>query len=150
MSTRAHVQTDCIQLMCSVTSNGHALRMHRAGSSVRLKPQGPGPKRTARYNEHFPPLLAKISAEKNCGFLKKIKHLTVPVTMRSKNFRDVDSFQSSTVHQWACSRFQASGPGVTVIWPWECRQRRSWPEGSGGPDPPWAVRGHPRKSCESG
>jgi len=31
--------------------------------------------------------------------------------MRSKNFRDADPCQSSTVHQGARSRFQASGPG---------------------------------------
>jgi len=37
--------------------------------------------------------------------------------MRSKNFRNVGPCQSNTVHQGARSRFQASGPGVTVIRP---------------------------------
>ena len=87
----------------------------------RLKPQGPGPDRVPDrpvQRKCSTTLGPEISEEKKMRFSKKFdKHLTIPGTMRSKNFRDVDPCQGSTVHREAHSRFQASWPRGTMIRP---------------------------------
>jgi len=97
----------------------------RARSSLRplrLKPQGPGADRGPHspVRRKFSTSLApKFLKRKICGFLETFaNNLTVSVTLRFNNFRDGDRCQGSTAHRRVRSRFQASGPGGTMIRPW--------------------------------
>ena len=99
--------------------------MPRAGSSmrlVRLKPQGPGPKRarTARYNEHFPPLLAPKFLEKKISVFSN--NLSISLFQWRCALKILETLTRAKAAQYikgpaVAFKPQGPGPGVTVIRP---------------------------------